>query len=78
MAQPGSVLVWGARGRGFKSRYPDFFILRLCFRQKTIQGLISQSLPILIDHIQHTQAQIKTTKPSKGIVSFTAAEVIVA
>ncbi len=23
MAQSGSVLVWGARGRGFKSRYPD-------------------------------------------------------
>ena len=23
MAQSGSVLAWGARGRGFKSRYPD-------------------------------------------------------
>lgn len=26
MAQSGSVLVWGARGRGFKSRYPDLIM----------------------------------------------------
>ena len=23
VAQPGSVLAWGARGRGFESRHPD-------------------------------------------------------
>ena len=25
VAQPGSALAWGARGRGFKSRRPDHF-----------------------------------------------------
>ena len=27
VAQPGSVLAWGARGRWFKSSHPDFFWL---------------------------------------------------
>lgn len=24
VAQPGSALAWGARGRGFESRHPDY------------------------------------------------------
>ncbi len=27
IAQPGSALVWGTRGRGFKSRYSDHFVV---------------------------------------------------
>jgi hypothetical protein len=28
VAQPGSALDWGSRGRGFESRHPDHFVLR--------------------------------------------------
>lgn len=37
VAQPGSVLVWGARGRGFKSRHPD-----------DVNGLICKIRPFFI------------------------------
>ncbi len=32
VAQPGSVLVWGTRGRGFKSRHPDHLLKNECFK----------------------------------------------
>jgi hypothetical protein len=36
VAQPGSVLAWGARGRGFKSRYPDVIIARVSAQVETL------------------------------------------
>ena len=31
VAQPGSVLVWGTRGRWFESSHPDFFKSKIPF-----------------------------------------------
>ena len=31
VAQPGSVLAWGARGRWFESSHPDFFKSKIPF-----------------------------------------------
>lgn len=35
VAQPGSVLAWGARGRWFESSHPDFFLFLNAFHRKT-------------------------------------------
>ena len=45
VAQPGSVLAWGARGRGFKSRRPDY--IRLWFPEPYVlkSGKLPKKLP---------------------------------
>ena len=44
VAQPGSALAWGARGREFESRHADQFIAR---HQRLVGAVLSKLLSVL-------------------------------
>lgn len=64
VAQLGSALEWGSRGRGFESRQPDFSIFRRgCSLRRGSRGMKGY-LPALGDVISDLQFNILQSKPN--------------